>query len=440
MFRVQRSKNNPLISPEKAHLWEEISTCNGCPIKEGRKTYCFYRAIGDPDKMGTAKDLTTSIIARATSTDGENYFDKTKFISPENEWEKYGCEDPRITKFENKFYIFYTALSSYPLTADGIKVAVAVCDSLHSVSKKYPVTPFNAKAMALFPERINGKVVAILTANTDKPPGEIAIRLCDSVEDLWNEEKWKDWYKNLNNWRIPLRRDDGEHIEVGAPPIKTKYGWLLIYSHIKNYFSADKVFGIEAVLLDLDDPRVVIGRTTHPLMVPEEIYEMYGYIPNIIFPTGALLNNNDLDIYYGASDTTTCKATLRLSDLINSILPKTRMSHIERIVDNPILIPNTDHEWESRSVFNPAAIDIDGTVSILYRAMSFDGTSVIGYAESKNGEVVTFRDTRPIYIPRAEFELKKGNPTGNSGCEDPRITLLDDIIYMCYTAYDGVKA
>ncbi|MEI6238559.1 MAG: hypothetical protein WCP15_03440 [bacterium] len=439
MFCIKRSENNPLIVPEKSRLWEELSTCNGCPIKEGKKITIFYRAIADPDKMGKTKDICASTIAKAESTDGEHFKNQKEFISPEFDWEKYGCEDPRITKFEGKYYIFYTALSTYPFSADGIKVGVAVCDSLDEVKEKHPVTTFNAKAMAIFPERINGKVAVILSANTDKPPSEVAVRLMDSPEELWDPKGWDEWYKNLDKWRIPLRRNESDQVEVGAPPVKTKDGWLLIYSHIQNYFSSNKVFGIEAVLVDLDNPLKVLGRTMHPFMIPEEVYEHYGFVQSIVFPTGAILEKDNLDIYYGAADTTICKASVRLSDLIRAIKTGTRMSHIKRHDDNPVLLPFPDHKWESRAVFNPGALDLDGTVRILYRAMSFDRTSTFGYAESKDGEFITYRDPNPVYIPRAEFELKKGDPNGNSGCEDPRMTVLGDRIYVCYTAYDGVQ-
>ena len=43
----------------------------------------------------------------------------------------------------------------------------------------------------------------------------------------------------------------------------------------------------------------------------------------------------------------------------------------------------------------------------------------------------------PVYTPRASFEEKR-IPNGNSGCEDPRITLIDNRVYMTYTAYNGV--
>mgnify|MGYP001578780920 FL=1 len=69
--------------------------------------------------------------------------------------------------------------------------------------------------------------------------------------------------------------------------------------------------------------------------------------------------------------------------------------------------------------------------------MSFDNTSVLGHADSLDGLTISVRDPEPIYLPRSEAEQKK-KPFANSGVEDPRITKIGDVIYMCYTAYDGV--
>ncbi|HAS95323.1 TPA: hypothetical protein DCS99_02810 [Candidatus Wolfebacteria bacterium] len=93
---------------------------------------------------------------------------------------------------------------------------------------------------------------------------------------------------------------------MGAVPLKTKEGWLVIYSHIQNYFSDNKIFGIEALLLDLNDPKKIIARTDSPLLIPEETYEEFGQIPNVIFPSGATIKGEELYIYYGATDTTCC--------------------------------------------------------------------------------------------------------------------------------------
>ena len=117
-----------------------------------------------------------------------------------------------------------------------------------------------------------------------------------------------------------------------------------------------------------------------------------------------------------------------------------KSSHtFDRARENPILSPRGDG-FESRDVFNPAAIDIDGTVYILYRAMDDTNTSTIGLALSKNGITIDERATEPVYAPRADFEQKRGKRDANSGCEDPRIVRIGNMLYMTYTAYDGVHA
>ena len=240
---------------------------------------------------------------------------------------------------------------------------------------------------------------------------------------------------------IDPRRNEFDHVEVGAAPIKTKYGWLLVYSHIQNYFqnnNLDRIFGIEALLLDLQDPKIIVGRTGGPLLVPEEAYELSGYIPNVIFPSGAILEKEKLTIYYGAADTTACSASVNINDLLSSMCQKHKDNwSFKRFVGNPILSPNQGNAWEAKAVFNPAAIYLKGETHLLYRTSSRDNTSCFGYASSKDGFNIGERLSDPVYIPREEFEMKKING-GNSGCEDPRLTKIGKNLYVCYTAFDSI--
>jgi predicted GH43/DUF377 family glycosyl hydrolase len=106
-----------------------------------------------------------------------------------------------------------------------------------------------------------------------------------------------------------------------------------------------------------------------------------------------------------------------------------------------LIAPNAAHPWEKKATFNAGAIDLSGTPHLLYRAMGDDNTSVFGYAEmAKNGLSVKERSAEPVYVPRAEFEEKRGDAHGNSGCEDPRITKIGNTLYVGYTAYDGARA
>ena len=99
---------------------------------------------------------------------------------------------------------------------------------------------------------------------------------------------------------------------------------------------------------------------------------------------------------------------------------------MERFTGNPILRPIEAHPWESREVFNPGAVYLDGKVHLLYRAIGNDDISRIGYATSRDGIHIDERLPEPIYEPREACE--------KDGVEDPRITEIDDQLVMTYTA------
>jgi beta-1,2-mannobiose phosphorylase / 1,2-beta-oligomannan phosphorylase len=437
MYTVRRSSHNPLLSPIAERQWEARATFNGCPVKRGNMTHLLYRALGRPDALMAPAGLST--IGSALSLDGRHFHNRRQLIAPEQPWEKYGCEDPRATFFEGQYIIFYTALGGFPFNAGNIKVACALSKDLETITEKHLVTPFNAKAMTLFPERIGGKITAIFSAHTDEPPAKIVIVQCDKLKDLWDFSFWETWHEGLDSHIVDPRRSNNDHVEVGSPPIKTKDGWLMFYSYIQDYFAGEekRVCGIEALLLDLNDPTIIVGRTKGPIIVPEEIYEKYGIVPNTIFPSGALLDKNKIELYYGAADTVCAKVAMNLPDLLAAMVPERRIELAIRVKENPILMPDPNHAWEKKAVFNAAAIDIDDTVHLLYRALSEDGTSSLGYAASKNGSKITEHLAEPAYVPRADFEKRKGG--NSSGCEDPRLTRIGDMLYLVYTAFDGVS-
>lgn len=437
MVTIKRFEKNPILRPDKDQSWEAEAVFNGCPIKLGSTVHLLYRAVSLPHYHASAQlRIPISDIGIAESSDGLHFYNRRRFIAPEKDWERFGCEDPRITSFEGMHYIFYTALSSYPFTAEGIKVGVALSENLENIKGKHLVTPFNAKAMALFPERIRGKMCAILTAYTDRPPSKVAVAFFERETDIWDESYWKRWQKTIDSNTIALARREGDHIEVGAPPLKTKQGWLIVYSYIHNYFLPRRLFAIEAVLLSLENPTRIVGRTQGPLLIAEEEYERYGMVPNVIFPSGLLLENDNLRIYYGASDTTCCAAETSLSMLLQKMkLPEKNITFI-RLLDKPLIAPKKGHSWESKATYNPAALYEDGRVHLLYRALSNHNTSVFGYAASRDGIHIDERFDEPVYQPREPFEMKL-EPKAYSGCEDPRITRIGDTLYVCYTAFDG---
>lgn len=443
MATLTRVPENPILSPNPEHDWEAEGAFNGCVSYVDGTYHMVYRAYSSPkDQNGVTMNVST--VGYAKSADGIHFTDHKQIVVPTEDWEKYGCEDPRITYMDGKFYIFYTALSVYPFSAYGIKLAVAITTDFEHF-EKHPVTTFNSKAMGMFPEKINGKFAALLTINTDLPPAKIALATFEREEDMWSSHFWDDWYYNANDHIIHLLRDAADQVELGAPPIKTESGWLVIYSYIRNYMSNDKTFGIEAVLLDMTDPRKVIDRTSLPLLTPEETYEMEGIVPKVIFPSGALIKDDILFVYYGAADTRVAIASMHVDSLLDILRPvagspatlDTGSKQFQRYEGNPIISPLAEFQFEEMATYNPAAIYLGDKFHILYRAQGFDGVSTVGYATSTDGFHIDERFKEPIYGPREDFE-KSAHP-GNSGCEDPRITLIDDRLYMTYTAYDGTN-
>jgi beta-1,2-mannobiose phosphorylase / 1,2-beta-oligomannan phosphorylase len=138
--------------------------------------------------------------------------------------------------------------------------------------------------------------------------------------------------------------------------------------------------------------------------------------------------------------------------IINATPKITNMQlSLERFKGNPILKSDMKHQWETKAVFNPAAIYDGGRVHILYRAIGESDVSVLGYASSSDGVHFDERLDKPVYMPREPFEgvntshscvfkptsLYVSGGGGMGGCEDPRLTRIGERVYMTYVAYDG---
>lgn len=122
---------------------------------------------------------------------------------------------------------------------------------------------------------------------------------------------------------------------------------------------------------------------------------------------------------------------------------------LQRHENNPIIEPRPENYWEMKATFNPGAIYADHRVHLLYRAIGGDDVSVLGYAASDDGVNFSERADKPAYTPlvtkdtqvkeeRVKLETAYFSGGGwNGGCEDPRLTLIDDKVYLTYTAFDG---
>lgn len=322
-MQLIRNQLSPIITPDKDNEWESFAAFNGNVFRRKNAIHLIYRAISNHRRI-EGQNLRMSSIGHATSKDGANFQKKGLLIRPERLWDRFGCEDPRATYLEGKVFLFYTAIGAHPLVPSHIRVGLAIFKSLEEEPEYHLVTPFNAKAMAMFPEKIDGKYAVILSANTDLPPATISIAFIDRLEDLWSSDFWHKWYQQLPQYNLDLQRFKHDQIEVGAPPLRVNGGWLLIYCRIQNYGRPGTVFGIEAALLDAKDPKKIIARSHHPILVPKEGYEVHGTIPNVIFPSGALIVGDDLHVYYGGADTVCALATCHLPTLLKNLIPETK--------------------------------------------------------------------------------------------------------------------
>jgi len=74
-------------------------------------------------------------------------------------------------------------------------------------------------------------------------------------------------------------------------------------------------------LLARDDPSRVLRHTEEPFFVPETDFEVAGFVPQVVFPTGVVPAGDRLLVYYGAADECTAVAEIALDQLLGALVP-----------------------------------------------------------------------------------------------------------------------
>lgn len=289
-MKLKRFINNPVLKPKKQNDWESKLVFNPAAVLENGLFHLLYRAVGDDD---------ISRIGYAVSVDGYEFlrFDKPVF-SPRGISESKGCEDPRIVCLEGTFYMTYTAYS-----LKGIRVSLASTKNFIQWERHGVVLPdMENKDAVLFPEKVNGRYV-MLHRPMD-PPRSIWIAYSDDLL------RWSDFKKVMT----PIEgRWDSVGIGSASPPVRTEKGWLLIYHGIDE----ESVYRLGVALLDLDDPSRLIGRYPHPILEPEEDYELRGEVREVVFGCGICEVGDKYFIYYGAADRVICGAIADKRELLD---------------------------------------------------------------------------------------------------------------------------
>ena len=245
---------------------------------------------------------TLSHIRLARSPDGLNFKVEDKpFIYPVDETEKYGCEDARVTCIEGKYYINFSVISG-----DSWATALGVTQNFKRIERKGIIFHPENKDVAIFPERVNDKYIALHRPN-NSGFGKASIWYAESPDLLhWGNHKCIVRPRD-NKW-------ESMKIGGGAPPIKTSAGWLTIY-HGKG---DNSLYSLFCLLLDLEEPYKVIKRAEVPLLLPTEKFEREGFFGNVVFSNGIAIKDNKLFIYYGAADETVGVAISDVDSLLGS--------------------------------------------------------------------------------------------------------------------------
>ncbi|HPF19745.1 MAG TPA: glycosidase [Syntrophomonas sp.] len=302
-----RYEGNPLLEPIKEHDWECKYVLNPGAIRIKDKVYLFYRAVGEDN---------VSHIGLAI-TDGYRVLERldTPIFSPATPEEKMGCEDPRLIQIGERIWMLYTAYDGNIAQIAAASISLQDFLARRFTSWKREGLAFKNiwdKDAILFPEKIKDRYILY---HRIEPSMWITY-----MKDLVFPSREK--HAIIIGPR-PGRMWDSLKIGAGAQPIKTRYGWLLIYHGVDHNY----VYRLGVILVDLENPQRVIYRSPNPVLEPIEDYELGlsgAWVPNVVFTCGAvagtekevLEDEDEILVYYGAADTSIGMAKATLAEMI----------------------------------------------------------------------------------------------------------------------------
>jgi len=238
------------------------------------------------------------------SQDGTNFEASEMYPSLYGEgiYESYGIEDCRVSKIEDTYYLTYTMVSP-----NGVGVGLRTTKDWKSFEKKGMIFSPHNKDCAIFEEKIDNKYYALHRPSSPELGGNY-IWLAESPDGVhWGNHKC-----------IAKTREgkfDGKRLGAGAAPIKTEKGWLAIY-----HGATDKNrYCLGAILLDLNNPSIVIARSEEPIMEPQADYELTGFFGEVIFTNGHVVKGDQIQMYYGAADECVGLATFSIKEILKTL-------------------------------------------------------------------------------------------------------------------------
>lgn len=297
-MEINRYSKNPILTKENV-LFKVNSIFNPGAVKYNGK-YLLLCRVEMP--------IGRSSLVIAESEDGYNFKVSSKpVLTPEDhkdfyDYVKWGIEDARITQIENKFYLTYTGYSKFQPLVMLSETSNFVDFKIHG-----PISEPSNKDCAIFPEKINGYYWKV-----DRPSAE-------NRRDIWISRSPDLIYWGGYKVLLEPERGTWETDKIGSSsnPIKTREGWLMLYHGVRS-FGTSSIYKLGVVLLDLEKPWFVIGKSKGPIISPDYDYERIGDVNNVIYSNGWILENNgDVKIYYSGADLNICLAETNIEYLLS---------------------------------------------------------------------------------------------------------------------------
>lgn len=254
-----------------------------------------------------------SSLVVATSEDGLTRWevDRTRGLAPltDLDAEKWGVEDPRITRIGDRYYVVYVGFSAF-----GPLVNLAITSDFDHWERSGVLLPPEDKDAALFPTTFDGRWALIH-------------RPVPAMAGL-GTHIWLSYSPDLHYWGetqvvLPARRGghwDANKVGLGPPPLLTKDGWLVCYHGVRQTASGS-LYRVGLALLDRDRPTTVLARSNEWVFGPREPYEQSGDVPGAVFPCGWILRDDGdtLHLYYGAADSVVAVAQASLARVLDHL-------------------------------------------------------------------------------------------------------------------------
>ena len=359
IFILDSHEKNPIVTPQEVGLtWKENGELKIGAVFNGGAEFFEDQVVLLPrchrnyrkgkffdKKLGRERDCLENYISEVwplISRDGVHF---TRFQnvairgdSTDHQDFNYGIEDIRIIKYGESYLLIGCGKIKPPFKGSNAdRIAVYSTKDFIKITYNGIVERFDSRNAVPFPEQVNGNSYVLLRFHPNIHIGLLKAGMNQLLNPAEYGDHWEEIYTRQNEnllLKSGLYPHEKEKIGPGTQLIKTEKGWLIIYHAVgeidinicKAYGLSQKIergYSISAAVLDLDDPRKVICRTKTPIYIPSAPYELYGNerypvdVPAVVFPMGAIVQQNRIFIYAGAADKYIILLSCKLDRLIN---------------------------------------------------------------------------------------------------------------------------